>query len=34
LGSRAYPDREMGKIARLNDKKKSCANDVIAAYET
>jgi hypothetical protein len=26
--------REMGKIARINAKKKFCANDVIPAYET
>jgi hypothetical protein len=33
LGSRADRDREMGKIAHINAKKKFCANDVIPAYE-
>ena len=32
--SRADCGREMGKIARINAKKKFCANDVIPAYET
>src|SRR5258708_2730354 len=32
--SRADRGREMGQIARLNAKKKFCANDVIPAYET
>ena len=31
--SRADCGREMGKTARLNAKKKFCANDVIPAYE-
>jgi hypothetical protein len=31
---RANRGREMGKIARLNAKKKFCANDVTPAYET
>jgi len=31
--SRADRGREMGKTARLNAKKKFCANDVIPAYE-
>jgi N-acetyl-alpha-D-glucosaminyl L-malate synthase BshA len=34
LLSRADRGREMGQIARLNAKKKFCANDVIPAYET
>src|SRR5271168_4780720 len=33
LLSRADRGREMGKIARINAKKKFCANDVIPAYE-
>jgi L-malate glycosyltransferase len=33
LLSRADRGREMGKIARINAKKKYCANDVIPAYE-
>jgi len=33
LGSRADGGREMGKIARLNAKKKFCSNNVIPAYE-
>jgi hypothetical protein len=33
LRSRADRGREMGKIARINAKKKFCANDVIPAYE-
>src|SRR5713226_4665327 len=32
--SRADRGREMGQIARINAKKKFCANDVIPAYET
>ena len=32
--SRADRRREMGKTARINAKKKFCANDVIPAYET
>jgi L-malate glycosyltransferase len=31
--SRADHGREMGKIARINAKKKFCANDVIPQYE-
>jgi hypothetical protein len=31
--SRTDRGREMGKTARLNAKKKFCANDVIPAYE-
>ncbi|HWT89287.1 MAG TPA: N-acetyl-alpha-D-glucosaminyl L-malate synthase BshA, partial [Candidatus Angelobacter sp.] len=31
--SRADRGREMGKLARINAKKKFCANDVIPAYE-
>jgi hypothetical protein len=31
--SRADRGREMGKVARINAKKKFCANDVIPAYE-
>ena len=31
--SRSDRGREMGKIARVNAKKKFCANDVIPAYE-
>jgi glycosyltransferase involved in cell wall biosynthesis len=31
--SRADRGREMGKTARINAKKKFCANDVIPAYE-
>ena len=31
--SRSDCGREMGKIARINAKKKFCANDVIPAYE-
>ena len=34
LRSRADRAREMGKTARINAKKKICANDVIPAYET
>jgi len=33
LLSRADRGREMGKVARINAKKKFCANDVIPAYE-
>jgi L-malate glycosyltransferase len=33
LLSRADRGREMGKLARINAKKKFCANDVIPAYE-
>ena len=33
MGSRPGRAREMTKIARLNAKKKFCANDVIPAYE-
>jgi hypothetical protein len=33
LLSRADRAREMGKTARINAKKKFCANDVIPAYE-
>jgi hypothetical protein len=33
LGSCADRGREMGKIARINTKKKFRANDVIPAYE-
>jgi len=32
--SRPDRGREMGKIARINAKKKFCANDVIPAYES
>jgi hypothetical protein len=31
--SRADRGREMGKLARVNAKKKFCANDVIPLYE-
>jgi hypothetical protein len=31
--SRADRGREMGQLARINAKKKFCANDVIPAYE-
>ncbi len=31
--SRADRGRELGKLARINAKKKFCANDVIPAYE-
>jgi hypothetical protein len=31
--SRADRGREMGRVARLNAKKKFCANDVIPQYE-
>jgi hypothetical protein len=34
LGSRPDRSREMGKIARLNAKKKFCSNDVIPIYES
>jgi hypothetical protein len=34
LLSRADRGREMGKTARINAKKKFCANDVIPAYES
>ena len=33
LLSRADRGREMGKLARVNAKKKFCANDVIPTYE-
>ena len=33
LLSRADRGREMGELARINAKKKFCANDVIPAYE-
>ena len=33
LQSRPDRSREMGKIARINARKKFCANDVIPAYE-
>ena len=33
LGSRADGGREMRNIARINARKKFCANDVIPAYE-
>jgi L-malate glycosyltransferase len=33
LLSRADRGREMGELARVNAKKKFCANDVIPAYE-
>jgi glycosyltransferase involved in cell wall biosynthesis len=32
--SRSDRGREMGQIARINAKKKFCANDVIPAYES
>ncbi len=34
LLSRAARGREMGKTARINAKKRFCANDVVPAYET
>jgi hypothetical protein len=34
LGSRPDRPRKTVKIARINAKKKFCANDVIPAYET